>query len=488
MAENSFDVIVIGAGPGGYVAAIRAAQHGLRVACIDAAQLGGVCNNVGCIPTKALLESAADAHRIEHLSDFGITVTGVQRDLLQAARRARAVADQGAKGIAYLLRKHKIELVQGWGRLTSKSSERNVHRVDVTLSGPAAAGNPIVGIPKPTGTAGQLAIEAPHVIIATGSRAKPLPMLKPDGERIWSSNDAVYPSAVPASLAIIGAGAVGAEFADVYSAFGVTVTLIEALDRVLPNEDPEISAVVDRAFRARNIDVLTGARVEAADVGADRVRLTITAGDTSRTLDIERVLVAVGRAPVIDDIGLQAAGVESDRGFITTDTGMRTNVPGIYAIGDVTKPPLLAHKAWAEAAVVVATITGQERFPLDYANIPGVTYCHPEVASVGLTEAAALERGITVTTGKFPWSANGRARAMGATDGFLKVVADRDTGQLIGAHIVGPYASELIGELTLGRLLETTLEELDLAVHPHPTLSDAIPEAALMALGRVIHL
>ena len=488
MAENSFDVIVIGAGPGGYVAAIRAAQQGLRVACIDAAQLGGVCNNVGCIPTKALLESAAYAHRVEHLIEFGITFTGVQRDLLQAARRARDVADQGAKGIAYLFSKHKIELVQGWGRLTSRSSDRNFHRVEVTLSGPAAAGNPIVGIPSPTGAKGQRTLEAPHVIIATGSRAKPLPMLRPDGDRIWSSNEAVYPPAMPTSLAIVGAGAVGAEFADVYSAFGVEVTLIEALDRVLPNEDPDISAVVERSFRKRGIDVLTGARVEAPDVGPNVVRLTITDADTSRTLDVERVLVAVGRAPVIDDIGLEAAGVRTERGFILTDAAMRTNVAGVYAIGDVTKPPLLAHKAWAEAAVVVATITGQERFPLDYTNIPSVTYCHPEVASVGLTEAAAREKGINVTTGKFPWSANGRARGMGATDGFVKLVADRDTGQLVGAHIVGPYASELIGELTLGRLIETTLEELDLAVHPHPTLSDAIPEAALMALGRAVHL
>ena len=485
MSDNQFDVIVLGAGPGGYVAAIRAAQRGLRVACIDVAQLGGVCNNVGCIPTKALLESAAYAHRIEHLADFGITVSGVERDLVQAARRAREVADQGAKGIAYLFRKHKIQLVQGWGRLAPPTNDR--HRVEVSLSAPATAGNTITGIPAPTGTDGQQTLEAKHVIIATGSRAKPLPMLRPDGDRVWSSNDAVYPSAVPASLAIIGAGAVGAEFADVYSAFGVKVTVIEALDRVLPNEDPDVSAVVDRAFRKRGIDILTSARVEAADVAQTGVGLTVTAGE-SRVLDVERVLVAVGRAPVIDDIGLEAAGVRMERGFIVTDAGMRTNVPGIYAIGDVTKPPLLAHKAWAEAAVVVAAITGEERFPLDYTNIPSVTYCHPEVASVGLTEAAAREQGLNVIIGKFPWSANGRARGMGATDGFIKLVADGDSGKLLGAHLVGPYASELIGELTVGRLVEATLEELDLAVHPHPTLSDAIPEAALMALGRVIHL
>ncbi len=488
MSNRTFDVIVIGAGPGGYVAAIRAAQRGLQVACIDVAQLGGVCNNVGCIPTKALLESAGYAHRVEHLAEFGISVENVQRDLLRAARRAREVADQGAKGIAYLFRKNKIELVQGWGRLADVPGATDVHRVDVSGPAPPNAGNPVTGIPTPDTQAGDQTLEARHVIIATGSRAKPLPMLRPDGDRIWSSNEAVYPSVVPASLAIIGAGAVGVEFADVYSSFGVRVSLVEALDRVLPNEDPEVSAVIERAFRRRGMDVMTRAKLDAAVVGASGVTLTITAEKSPRTIDVERVLVAVGRTPVIDSIGLEAAGVEVNGGFIATDEYMRTNVPGIYAIGDVTRPPLLAHKAWAEAAVVVATITGEDRFPLDYSNIPSVTYCHPEVASVGLTEAAARERGRDVIVGKFPWSANGRARVMGATDGFIKLVADRANGRLLGAHICGPYASELIGELTVGRLLEATLGELDLAVHPHPTLSDAIPEAALMALARAIHL
>lgn len=487
MTNSNFDVIVIGAGPGGYVAAIRAAQAGLSTACLDVAQLGGVCNNVGCIPTKAMLESAAFAHRIEHLADFGIKVGSVELDLSKAGQRARHVADQGAKGIAYLFRKNNVTFIQGWGRLAGRSSA-GLHRVAVSPVGSELAGNPIVGIPAATAGASPAMLEARTVIIATGSRPRSLPMLKPDGNRVWSSDDAVYPESTPPSLAIIGAGAVGMEFADVYESFRVKVTVIEALDRVLANEDADISAVVEKAFRKRGIDIITRGRVEAANVGANAVDLSISVDGTTKSLSVNRVLLAVGRAPVIDDIGLDAAGVQTERGFIVTDAQLRTNVDGIFAIGDVTKPPLLAHKAWAEAATAVAAITGEERLALDYTNIPTVTYCHPEVASVGLTETAARAQGIDVVVGKFPWSANGRARGMAVTDGFVKLVADKKTKQLLGAHLVGPWASELIGELTLGRLIETTLDELDYTVHPHPTLSDAIPEAALLALGRAVHL
>ena len=283
--------------------------------------------------------------------------------------------------------------MQGWGRLAGPGSAEGLHRVEVHGAARETAGNPITGIPTPVAEAEPQTLEAPHVIIATGSRAKSLPMLKSDGDRVWSSDHAVYPPAVPASLAIIGAGAVGMEFADVYSSFGVKVLVLEALDRVLPNEDPEISGVVNRAFHKRGIEVLTNARLEAAEVDSGFARLTVSSGDHRRTVEVERVLVAVGRAPVIDDIGLESAGIQTKNGFIVTDNHLRTNVPGIYAIGDVTKPPLLAHKAWAEAATAVAAITGQERYSLDYGNIPSVTYCHPEVASVGLTEAAAREQG-----------------------------------------------------------------------------------------------
>lgn len=314
-------------------------------------------------------------------------------------------------------------------------------------------------------------------------------MLQPDGDRVWSSDQAVYPPSIPATLAVVGAGAVGMEFADVYASFGTRITVIEAAERVLPVEDEEVSAVVEKVYRRRQIEVITGARLERVERAADGVRLIITPKESgSRTIAAERVLVAVGRAPVVDDIGLEAAGVRIERGFIPTNARMETNVPGLYAIGDVTKPPLFAHKAWAEAAAVVGAIARDPYVAVDYANIPGVTYCHPEVASLGLTEAAARAEGFEITVGKFPWSANGRARVMGETDGFIKVIRNASYGELLGAHIVGPHASELIGEFVVGRLLETTVEEFELAVHPHPTLSDSIPEAALDALGKAIHI
>lgn len=278
------------------------------------------------------------------------------------------------------------------------------------------------------------------------------------------------------------------EFADVYASFGVRVTVVEVAPRVLPVEDPEVSAVVEKAFRRRGIEVLTGTRLEGAEVDAEGVRVTVAVGGVPRTIEAERVLVAVGRAPVIEDLGLEAAGVRVERGFVVTDDRMRTNVPGLFAIGDVTRPPLLAHKAWAEAAAVVGAIAQDPYVAVDYSNIPSVTYCHPEVASVGLTEEGARAQGFEITVGRFPWSANGRARAIGETDGFIKIVRNAHYGELLGAHIVGPHASELIGSLVIGRLLETTVEELELAVHPHPTLSDSIPEAALDAVGKAIHI
>ena len=484
MSVETFDVAVIGGGPGGYVAAIRAAQRGMRTACVEVAQLGGVCNNVGCIPTKALLESAAHAARVEHLAEFGVTVGEVRRDLGQAARRARQVADQGAKGVAYLFRKYGVEHVRGWGRLAGPPNAAGVHRVVVTAPGSATAGNPIGVVDAD----GECTLEARHVVIATGSRVKGLPMLRPDGDRLWSSDQAVYPPSIPLSLVVVGAGAVGMEFADVYASFGVRVTVVEVAPRVLPVEDPEVSAVVEKAFRRRGIEVLTGTQLEGAEVGAEGVRVTVAVVGVPRTLEAERVLVAVGRAPVIEDLGLEAAGVRVERGFVVTDDRMRTNVPGLSAIGDVTRPPLLAHKAWAEAAAVVGAIAQDPYVAVDYSNIPSVTYCHPEVASVGLTEEGARAQGFEITVGRFPWSANGRARAIGETDGFIKIVRNAHYGELLGAHIVGPHASELIGSLVIGRLLETTVEELELAVHPHPTLSDSIPEAALDAVGKAIHI
>lgn len=466
MADNAFDLVVIGAGPGGYVAAIRAAQLGMKVACVEADKLGGVCNNIGCIPTKALLESARYARQIEKLGEFGIQVGEVKLDLAAAVKRSKKVADQGSKGVAFLFKKHKIEHVQGWGRLEGKGK--------IVVKGEKE----------------ERELKARHVILATGSRPKDLPILKADGDRIWNSDHAVFPTGdAPASLAVIGAGAVGMEFADIYASFGSKVTVIEALERVLPLEDKDASDAVAKSFRKRGIDVLAGARLEKADTDKKGVTLTIkTADGKTKTVEVGRVLVAVGRSPIVEEIGLDAAGVKIEDGFIAVDDRLRTSVDSIYAIGDVARPPLLAHKASHEGIVVAESIAGDDHARVDYNNIPAVTYCHPEVASVGLTEDMAREHGFDVDVGVFPWSANGRARTAGETEGFVKVVRDRKYSELLGAHIVGAHASELIAEFVVGRHLETTVEEIERAVHPHPTLSEAVAEAALSALGRPLHI
>jgi dihydrolipoamide dehydrogenase len=466
MAENDFDVVIIGSGPGGYVAAIRAAQLGMKTACVEAAELGGVCNNVGCIPTKAMLESAKYAHEVGNLTEFGVSVGDVKLDIGAAAKRSKKVADTGARGIAYLFKKNGVEWIQGWGRL-------------------AGGGKVVVALKA----GGERVLQAKNIIVGTGSRAKSLPFLKIDRDRVWSSDEAVFPKTAPASLAIIGAGAVGMEFADVYNSFGTRVSIIEALERVLPMEDKDVSPVVEKAYKKRGIEIFAGARLEKADIEKSSVKLAVTLKDgKSKTIEAERVLMAVGRAPIIEDIGLEAAGVVVERGFIVTNEKLQTNVAGIYAIGDVTKPPLWAHKASHEGIAAVEIIAGNGDVHLDYGNMPGVTYCHPEVASVGLTEEAARAKGYDIETGTFPWSANGRARTSGATEGFIKVIRDKKYGELLGAHIVGASASELIAEFVVGRHLETTVEEMARAVYAHPTLSDAVPEAALAALGRAIHI
>ena len=465
MPDNTFDVIVIGGGPGGYVAAIRAAQLGMKVACVEADKLGGVCNNVGCIPTKAMLESAKYARKVPALAEFGITVGTVELDIAAAGKRARKVAEQGARGVGGLLKKHKIEHIAGWARLAGSG------RVEVE------------------GKDGKRTVSAKHIILATGSRPKSLPMLKIDGDRVWSSDQAVFPETLPASLAIIGAGAIGMEFADVYNAFGTAVTIIEALDQVLPLEDADSAAVVAKAFKKRGIEMMTSARLEQAQVGRNGVKLTVKDRDgKAHTLEVERVLVAVGRAPIVDDIGLDRAGVKIEKGAIVVDDALKTSAAGIYAIGDCARPPLLAHKASHEGIACVEMIAGQGHGGVDYANIPNVTYCHPEVASVGLTEQAAREQGLDIEVGTFPFLANGRARTAGETDGFVKIIRDRKYSEMLGAHIVGSHASELIAEFVVGRHLETTVEEMEKAMHPHPTLSEAIAEAALASLGRVIHV
>ncbi|MGH7466681.1 MAG: dihydrolipoyl dehydrogenase [Longimicrobiales bacterium] len=462
---DQYDVVVIGAGPGGYAAAIRAGQLGLKVACVEAEKLGGVCNNVGCIPTKALLESAHYAKKIGDLTEFGIATVGVKLDLGVAGKRARKVADQGSKGVSYLFKKYKVESVTGWGRLSGANG------VEVESKD------------------GKKTLNAKHIIIATGSRPKNLPILKVDGERVWSSDQAVFPDAAPKTLGIIGAGAIGMEFADVYNAFGTKVTLIEAMDQILPLEDKDSAVALERAYKKRGIEIHVGARLEKAEVRSEGVSLTIKGADgNTKMIDVERVLLAVGRAPIIEDIGLEKAGVKTERGAIVADEECRTTVPSVFAIGDCARVPLLAHKASHEGVCVVESIAGVGHGGIDYKNIPNVTYCHPEVASVGLTEAQAREQGHDIEVGVFPFNANGRARTAGETDGFVKVIRDKKYSELLGAHIVGAHASELIAEFVLGRHLETTVEEMERAIHPHPTLSEAIGEAALAALGRPIHI
>jgi dihydrolipoamide dehydrogenase len=465
VAEQSYDVIVIGSGPGGYVAAIRAAQLGLKTACVEADKLGGVCNNVGCIPTKAMLESAKYAKKVGELADFGIKVGSVELDLGAAAKRAKKVAEQGAKGVGFLFKKNKIDTITGWGRLAGKG------KVEVE------------------GKDGKKTITGKHIILATGSRPKSLPMLKIDGERVWSSDNAVFAAAVPETIAIVGAGAIGMEFADVFNAFGAKVTIIEALEQVLPLEDADCATVVEKSYKKRGMDILTGARLEKADVGKNGVKLTVKGKDgKAQTIQVERVLVAVGRAPIVDDIGLDRAGVKVENGFIEVDDQLRTSADGVYAIGDCARPPLLAHKASHEGIKLVENLAGEGHGWVDYGNIPNVTYCHPEVASVGLTEKAAQEKGLDYQAGSFPFSASGRARTAGDTEGFVKIIRDKKYGEILGAHIVGPSASELIAEFVVGRHLESTVEEMDAAIHPHPTLSESVAEAALASLGRAIHI
>jgi dihydrolipoamide dehydrogenase len=467
LADTNFDVVVVGAGPAGYVAAIKAAQLGYRTACVEDTFLGGVCLNIGCIPTKALLESAAMITHLGHAREFGVEVGEIKTDMAQAVKRSRQVSDRLVKGIGFLFKKNKVTHVPGRGRLAGKG------QVEVTAK-----------------DGGKQTLTGKHVILATGSRPRDLPFLKIDHDRVWDSTDAMMSQEAPRTLAVVGAGAIGMEFADVYAAFGTRVTIIEALDRVLPLEDRDCSAVVEKSYRKRGMEVYTGARLEKAEVGKAGVTLTVkTAKGETRTIEAERVLSAIGRAPNVEDVGLEAAGIKlTERGFIAVDRQMRTSVEGVYAIGDVAGPPLLAHKGSHEGVACVEAIHGDPHAGIDYGNIPNCTYCHPEVASVGLTEEQAREQGMDIEVGTFPWTANGRALTSGDTDGFVKVIRDKKYSEVVGAHIVGPHATELIAEFVVGRHLETTVEEMDRAMHPHPTLSEAVAEAALAALGHALHI
>jgi dihydrolipoamide dehydrogenase len=463
----TFDVIFLGGGPAGYVGAIRSAQLGMNVAVVEREGLGGTCVLWGCIPAKALLESAAMANRVKHAKDFGVNVGEVTTDYGVAMKRSRAVSSQNSKGVEFLFKKNKITWIKGTAKLAGK--------LGVEVKG--ADGK----------TERHEATKA--VVISTGSRVKGLPQigLELNKSTVLSSDDVLIAEKAPKTMAVIGAGAVGCEFADVFNAFGTQVTLIEVLPTVLPIEDADVSAELAKCFRRRKIDIITGARISAAKVGKDSVTLTLDAPE-KKELVVEKVLVAAGRAPNIENIGLKELGIATtERGFIRINEKMETSVKGYYAIGDVAGPPMLAHKGEREGMIVAEVIAGVHFHPVNYGNIPNATYCHPEVASIGLTEAQCKERKLEYKVGKFPFSANGRARTSGETEGFVKIIRDVKYGEILGAHIVGAHATEMIHELAVARENEFTVEEIELAIHAHPTLSEAIMEAALDSMGRMIH-
>ena len=464
----SFDVIFLGGGPAGYVGAIRCAQLGLNTAVVEREGLGGTCVLWGCIPAKALLEAAAYAEKMKKAPEFGVTPGDVKLDFGVAMKRSRAVSTQNSKGVEFLFKKNKVTWIKGTGKLTGKNS----------VSVKSAEGK-----------------EEKHdakkgVVISTGSRVKGLGQigLELNKKTVISSDEALIVEKAPKSITIVGAGAVGCEFADVFAAFGSQVTLVEVMPNILPVEDADASKEVERAFKKRKIEVLTSAKISNVKVGKDSVSMTIEAAGAKKELKSDIVLVAAGRAPNIEDVGLKEQGVQlTERGFVKINERMETSVKGIYAIGDVAGPPMLAHKGEREGHIVAEIIAGKHAHPLDYTNVPGATYCHPEVASVGLTEQACKENNIEYKVGKFPFSANGRARTSGETEGFVKIIRGAKYGEILGAHIVGAHATEMIHELVLARTNEYTVEEVDLAIHAHPTLSEAIAESAMDSLGRMIH-
>ena len=462
----SFDVIILGGGPAGYVAAIRSAQLGLSVAVVEQDKLGGVCVNIGCIPTKALLHSAKAANLIAHeAKDLGIETGPMKTDYGVAMKRSRRVSEQNSKGVEFLMKKNKVTVIKGRGVLQPGKKVKVGSDVHEAKKG---------------------------IVIASGSRVKGIPALGLEINKttVISSDQALFLESAPKTMAVIGAGAVGTEFADIFNAFGTKVTLIEALPRILPIEDAEASDVVAKSYRKRGIAVHAGAKVVKADVKKDGVTLTLEVGGKTETVEAEKVLMAAGRAVNTEDLGLEAVGIQlTDRGFIKVDLKtLQTSVPGYYAIGDVAGPPMLAHKGSREGTHVAEVLAGHTPHPIRYDNIPSVTYCHPEVASIGLTEEQCKEKKLDFQVGRFPFSANGRARCQGETDGLVKIIRGKAHGEILGAHIAGEHATEMIHELVTARTNEFTVEEVELAIHAHPTLSEAIGEAALDALGRVIHI
>ncbi|MFM2284994.1 MAG: hypothetical protein RLZZ543_491 [Bacteroidota bacterium] len=461
----NYDLIVIGSGPGGYVAAIRASQLGMKVAVVEREELGGICLNWGCIPTKALLKSAQVFEYLQHAADYGIKVSGGEADFESIVKRSRGVADGMSKGIQFLLKKNKIDTLFGFGKLT-KDRKVEVKAADGKIT----------------------QYTAKSIILATGARSRELPNLKQDGKKIIGYREAMTLPKQPKSLVVVGSGAIGIEFAYFYNAIGTKVTVVEFMPNIVPVEDEEVSKQLERSLKKAGISIMTEASVEAVDTSSDVLKVKVKTKKGEETLEAEVVLSAVGVVANIENIGLEEAGVKTDKGKVLVDDFYKTNVEGVYAIGDIVKGQSLAHVASAEGIICVEKIAGHHPEPLNYGNIPGCTYCSPEIASVGMTEKAAREAGYEIKVGKFPFSASGKASAAGTKDGFVKVIFDAKYGEWLGCHMIGANVTEMIAEAVVARNLETTGHEIIKSVHPHPTMSEAIMEAAAAAYGEVIHL
>jgi dihydrolipoamide dehydrogenase len=465
MADQSFDIIIVGGGPGGYVAAIRAAQLGMKTAVAEREHLGGICLNWGCIPTKALLRTSEINHLLHHLPDYGFAADNPRFELEKVVKRSRAVAKQLSSGVAYLLRRNKVTVFDGHGRLAGKNT------LAVEKDG------------KPVAI-----LKSPHILLATGARARQLPGVEADGKLIWAYKEAMVPPAMPKSLVVIGSGAIGIEFASFYRNMGAEVTVVEVLDRILPVEDEEISAFAHKAFEHQGIKIFTSAKVSSAKKNGSDVTVSIEANGKSQQMTVERVISAVGIVGNVENLGLDGTGVKVDRTHVVVDEYGHTGEPGVYAIGDLVGPPWLAHKASHEGVICVEKIAGlNDVHPMDVNNIPGCTYCRPQVASVGLTEAKAKATGHEVRVGRFPFIGNGKAIAMGEPEGMVKTVFDGKTGELLGAHMVGAEVTEMIQGYVIARTLESTEAELINTVFPHPTISETMNESVLDAYKRAIH-
>jgi dihydrolipoamide dehydrogenase len=472
MADTSFDILIIGAGPGGYVTAIRAAQLGFKVACVERDFLGGICSNWGCIPTKALLRSAEIFHYMQHAKDYGLSAENVSFDPAEIVKRSRGVAGRMNTGVGYLFKKNKVNLI--WGEANIDAPGKVTVKASKT--------------PAPKDALGPGTYQAKHIIVATGARPRVLPGLEPDKKLVWTYFEAMNPDKMPKSLLVIGSGAIGIEFASFYRTMGAEVTVVEVLPQILPVEDAEIAAFARKQFEKQGIKIHANAKVSKLDKKADSVTATIEADGKTQQITVDRVIAAVGVVGNIENLGLEKLGVKTERGTIKVDEYSKTSVPGIYAIGDVAGPPMLAHKAEHEGVICVEAIKGLHPHPMNKAMIPGCTYCFPQVASVGLTEQAAKDKKLDIRVGRFPFVGNGKAIALGEDQGLVKVIFDKKTGQLLGAHLVGAEVTELIQGFVVAMNLETTEEELMHTIFPHPTLSETMKEAVLDAYGRVLNM